>query len=190
MSSGHNLQPLPPGSGDFFNPKTLAMSSWTILDKMAISKFLLDPFCEIKTREGGVSFPPITLALKKGLELLITNPMSPLRSLCDHPFFENLICPQGHNFKPLPWGLWGKVHSQTRFQDFSTLLNKMAISKFWRDVFGLIMGVRGWYLPSNPFQLLKRALFLSICNWMSPFWSFYDNFYTKWPGLKKTNNNK
>ena len=66
----------------------------------------------------------------------------------------------------------------------------MAISKFWLDVFGEIMGVSGGggWSPSNHFWLLKRAVVLSVYNRMNPFWIFYDNsFYTMCPGLKLKN---
>ena len=54
---------------------------------MAISKFLSEKFGGKGLGDSwGASCPPITFILKKALEPLISNQMSPLRCLYDHPF--------------------------------------------------------------------------------------------------------
>ena len=52
---------------------------------MTIWKFPLNPFWKRRGVRG--IHPPITLNLKIALELRIINPISPLRSLYDHPFY-------------------------------------------------------------------------------------------------------
>ena len=41
---------------------------------------------------------------QEALKLLISNPMSPLQSLYDHPFYIYLLCLQGKNYNPHPEG--------------------------------------------------------------------------------------
>jgi hypothetical protein len=89
--------------------------------------------------------------------------------------------PPGHNLQPLPWRVWGAYHPQRRnIQNFQLRWKnwylKILIGVFWEMV-----GVRGGLvaLQSVSTSLLKRALPLSISNWMSLFWSFYDNFFHK-----------
>ena len=41
----------------------------------------------------------------------------------------------------------GLISFVNPFVNFSNLLNKMVISKFWLDVFEELMGVRGYLLP-------------------------------------------
>ena len=66
--------------------------------------------------------------------------------------------------------------SSFHFQTLSTMLNKMAISKFWFVVFGELMGVWvGVLMPLNHFWPIKKALTLSISNRMSLYRSFYEN---------------
>ena len=82
--------------------------------QIALSKFLSDAFRE-NTRYGrgeGIH-PAITLNLESALKLLISNPMSPLRSLYDHSFYINLICPQGITWNPRLEGSGGLLSSKT-----------------------------------------------------------------------------
>ena len=53
----------------------------------------------------------------------------------------------------------------------------MAISKFWLDVFGEMVGVEGVLTAFQLLSTIKRTITLSISNPMSPFWSFYDNAF-------------
>ena len=98
----------------------------------------------------------------RALKLLISNQMNPARGLYDQTFYINLKYPQGIIYNPYPegcrckWRIWRRpfskyylvfrlhsflladkilVFSPHRwFLDLSTMLNKMAISKFWLDV--------------------------------------------------------
>jgi len=62
--------------------------------------------------------------------------------------------------------------------DFSTTLKKIAISKFWSEVSGEMMGVRG-HSASVHFRLFKRALALSIFSRIVSFWSDNDHTFNK-----------
>ena len=67
----------------------------------------------------------------------------------------NTIYKQGVNFityKPFPRGLWGVVLSpKAELIGFSTILNKVDISKFWSDDFEIKRSGEGAQLPSNFF---------------------------------------
>ena len=65
--------------------------------------------CILGKYEVGSIHPPTTLNLKKPLVCLISNPMSPLRSLYNHPFYINLKHPQGITSNPCPEGCVGFV---------------------------------------------------------------------------------
>jgi hypothetical protein len=71
--------------------------------------------------------------------------------------------------------------SKSKFPDFWTTLNKMAIPKCWLLVFGEILGVErgGGDSPSDYFWRLKSSITISISDRMSPFWSFYDDAFYK-----------
>ena len=69
---------------------------------MVISKFLPDVFWENTRCEGGNICPSIKLNLKKGTRMYNYQSSEPLRSLYDHPFYKNLICPQGITCNPCP----------------------------------------------------------------------------------------
>ena len=78
--------------------------------------------------------------------------------------------------KPLPWGLTGSVLLKNIFSIWkSTTLNKMAISEFWLDVFGEMMGVGGGLVALQSLSTIKEGTSPLICNRMSLFWSFYEN---------------
>jgi len=82
-----------------------------------------------KIRGVGEIYPPITLNLKNGTKIIISNLMSPVRNLYDCSFYINLKCSMG--MSPCPEGCReGLVPSKTFFPDLSTTLSKMAISKF------------------------------------------------------------
>jgi hypothetical protein len=75
--------------------------------------------------------------------------MSFLRSLYDHPFYQNLINPRDINNSPCP-GLWGDVStSEVLLSDNWTILHKMAVSKSIRCIEGK-QGVGG-LLPFDQF---------------------------------------
>ena len=62
----------------------------------------------------------------------------------------------------------------------------MAISKFWLDVFGGMMGVGGGLVALQSLSTIKNCIATSISNRMGPFRSFYDNsFDTKCPAEEK-----
>ena len=67
--------------------------------QMAISIFLSDAFWEnLRSVCGGggrgLSILPSFWISERAQKLLISNPISPLRCLYDHPFYINLILPQ------------------------------------------------------------------------------------------------
>jgi hypothetical protein len=92
----------------------------------------------------------------------------------------------GHNLQPLPWGLWGSILLKNKIYIWkSTPLSKIAIEKFWLDVFGEMVGMER-VLVANNFRLLKRAQATPISNRMS----LYDNFFdAKCPGLRPRKKN-
>ena len=89
--------------------------------------------------------------------------------------------PPGHNVKPLPWGLGrffilkdiiSKLFQIRRTKWLSQNFAWKCLGKWW--AFG------GWgNLPSDHFQLIKKAQILSIFNRMTPFWSFHDKTFYK-----------
>ena len=108
MPPGHKLQPWGMEGGSValqslltmkkgtspFNSQSNELFSKFLRQQMVIQKLLSDAFRE-KTRCMGGFHPPITLNLKKSSNFFFSNPMSPLRSFNDKPFYINLICPQG-----------------------------------------------------------------------------------------------
>ena len=92
--------------------KALLYDSWTIINKMTISRFLLyfGTIRSVCVCGGGVATLRSLWLLKMAIQLLITaNDHINLRSLYDHTFNKKLYMSIGHNLKPLPWGLWGVV---------------------------------------------------------------------------------
>ena len=90
--------------------------------------------------EGGVNILRSFWVLKRGLLLLITSSMSPLRSLCNHPFYICLICPQGINYNSCPEDCGGDRHPQrNKFRTFqlrwtkwlSQNFDSMCLRKWW-----------------------------------------------------------
>ena len=137
MGITYNLYPHTLGNS--VHPKSLTI--WP-LDNFWTNnhlKFLLDAFLENATQWGG-GCPQSLWLLKKEGEHLISNTLCPLWSLYNHHFHKKPSIPSEHNLQPLHWGL---SFSKTYFPDLSTMLNKMAISKFWLDVFWELMDVCG-----------------------------------------------
>ena len=75
---------------------------------------------------GGVN-PSIIFNLKKNTGPPDYQPMSPLRSLYDHPFHINLIFPKGITDNPCPGDSGGLSFSKIGFLDLSITLNKMTL---------------------------------------------------------------
>ena len=66
--------------------------------------------------------------------------------------------PPGHNLKPLLWGLWKSVLLKNIFSIWKcTTLNKMAISRFWNDVFEGMMGVGGGLVAIQSLSTVKKG---------------------------------
>jgi len=76
----------------------------TILNKMNVSKFLLESFWEDTTREG-VGYPLITLTLKKGTRASDYQSNENPPKIIRPPFLQKLYMPLGHNLQNLPRGL-------------------------------------------------------------------------------------
>ena len=96
------------------------------------------------------SHPLITMNLKRALELLITNPMSLLRSSYDHALYTYLTCPQGTTYNPCPEGC-GVVISNIVSEPF----NYVEQNGYLKILIGCVWGKgghgkRGW-LPSYQF---------------------------------------
>ena len=58
---------------------------------------------------GKVSTLLLLWISKRALKLLIDNPVNLLQSLYDHPFYINLLCPQGITYNPCSEGCRGVV---------------------------------------------------------------------------------
>ena len=70
--------------------------------QMAISKFNLTRLGKVRGAGGrGSTLPSLWISVR-ALNALIRNLINPLRSLYDHPFYINLICPQGLIYNPCP----------------------------------------------------------------------------------------
>ena len=108
--------------------------------------------------------PLIILTFKLELELSISNQMSLLQSLCNHPLQQNHIHPWGITYNPWPQALQGFGNLRGIVIWYIDYLEQMAITKFWSDS----CGERGhglfalWSLLT-----LKMELELSISNQMS-----------------------
>ena len=99
--------------------------------------------------------------------------------------------PPGHNLKPLPWGLWGSVLLKNIISILkSTTLNKMAISKFWLDVFGEMVGVEEVLVAFQSLSTIKKGTSHSNFQSNEPFSKFLRQllrYEVPWYG-KKINN--
>ena len=71
----------------------------------------------------------------------------------------------------MPWGLWGLSSSKIQFLDLLTTLSNMAISKFWFDVFGEMVGVGGGLVALQSLLTIKRG----TSSFQFPFeWAFFE----------------
>ena len=104
------------GSSHFI-VQTNELFSNFLRQQTAISKFLLDAFLENTRSVWGISTLLSPWISKRVLKLLIINPMSPILILYDHPFYINLIYPQGIADNPCPkgYGLVGGVILKDKF---------------------------------------------------------------------------
>ena len=108
----------------------------TAFEQMAILKFLPDEIEEnIFLVVGESSCLLITSILKKALDHLISNPMSPIQNLYDNHLVKTIYVPV-HNLQPLTLGLQGVVIFIDTFAGFSSALKRISISKFRLDAFG------------------------------------------------------
>ena len=150
---------------------------------------------------GGLVALQSLLTIKKGARTLNFQSNEPLLKFLRRPLsyevpyskgkkiINSTLCqyrsymPSGHTLKPLPRGLWGSVFLKNVFSIWkSTMLNKMAIWKFWLDVFGEMMGVGGRGLVAlQSLSTIKKGTNPLISSRMSLFWSFYDNTFYKKP---------
>ena len=117
---------------------------------------------------GEARFPPFILTLKKGTRSskFQSNEPHPIRSLYDHPFHKNLVCPE-HNLQPLHLALEGCVNLEgivkcaldyCEQNDYLTILI--------RCVWGKQVVREGWEVASYPASILtfKGELELYISN--------------------------
>ena len=75
--------------------------------QMVISKFPSDIIQENMRFGGGVSTLSSLSILKRKLEILITNPMSPNQKFIQSHFLYKAYISPGHNLHPFSWGLKG-----------------------------------------------------------------------------------
>ena len=74
---------------------------------MAISKFPSDALVENTTWGGDLAALQSLWFIKRALEYLICNEISPFWSFYDYPFHKNLICPRGIAYNPCTEGFGG-----------------------------------------------------------------------------------
>ena len=100
---------------------------------MTIWKSLPDAFQENAkcVCERGVVALWSFLILKRALELLITNPMSPLQCLYDHPFYRTLYAPTAQ-LTTLALKAVGGNHPQSPFNSQSNELLSKFLQQFFR----------------------------------------------------------
>ena len=91
-------------------------------------------------------------------ELLISNPLSPLRGLCDQTFRNNLKCPYVISYNPCLEGFegWGSCNPQKHtFWTFYLRWTKWLSHNFdWMCLWEM-MGVA--WLPSNHYRIFKKG---------------------------------
>ena len=110
---------------------------------------------------GGVDTLQSLWILKRALELMITNLMSPFQNLYDCPFYRYFICPKGTTYNttynPCPEGCEGGfILKDIISGPFNYVEHNRYVKMFIRSIWGKCGRGRRGQLPSNHFRLFKR----------------------------------
>ena len=118
---------------------------------------------------GGVICPPISFDSYSELELSVSDQMSPLWSLYEHPFHKNHIYPMDITYNAFPLAL-GDCVVKGIFVIWP--LNYLKKNVYLKICIWWVWGTRPWdyQLPFDLFWLLKSELKFSISIQMSRLW--------------------
>ena len=145
----------------------LLVSNWMsflkfLLKQMAISNFYQMHFRKIQDVWGGGIALRSLWTLKRVLELLLTNPKNPLRSIYHQPFHKDLIRLQKITYSPWPESRGGLILEDIISGPLNYAIKKMAISNLWLDVFGEKVGMGR--------RLIWHCFWVSKC-WCNSIWA-------------------